>query len=157
MTAAGPLSPLTLEQYRAKLEARGLVLDPASHERHLLGNVVAPSTPAEREAPAVTDTIQGRPGALPVLYLSLDVLQGLDVYTTARNLARGSEELNPLVRPVAGNPWAMTAVKSVSTAASIYVAERLWRKHRVAAVALTVASNVLIGAVVAQNATDPAR
>ena len=45
VTAAGPLSPLTLEQYRAKLKARGLVLDPESHERRLLGNVVAPSTP----------------------------------------------------------------------------------------------------------------
>ena len=65
--------------------------------------------------------------------------------------------LNPLVRPVAGNPWAMTAVKSASTAASIYVAERLWRKHRVAAVALMVASTVLIGAVVGQNATGMAR
>ena len=51
----------------------------------------------------------------------------------------------------------MTAVKSVSTAASMYVAERLWRKHRVAALALAVASNVLIGAVVAQNATGLAR
>ena len=52
----------------------------------------------------MADTIHGRPGALPVLYLSLGVLQGLDIYTTARNLANGAEELNPLVRPVADNP-----------------------------------------------------
>ncbi len=92
-----------------------------------------------------------RPLILPALYLSLSVLQGLDVYTTTRNLNAGASELNPLMEPLAGNVFALTAVKAVSTATSIYFAERLWKKNRVAAIAAMVASNIIVTAVVAKN------
>ncbi len=92
-----------------------------------------------------------RPLILPVLYLSLSVLQGLDVYTTTRSLNAGASELNPLVEPFAGNVFALTAVKAASTATSIAIAERLWKKNRVAAIVAIVASNLVIGAVVATN------
>lgn len=94
---------------------------------------------------------QKRPLILPALYLSLGVLQGMDVYTTTRNLKAGASELNPLMEPVAGNVFALTAVKVASTATSIYIAERLWKKNRFAAIAAMVASNVIVTAVVAKN------
>ncbi len=92
-----------------------------------------------------------RPLVLPALYLSLSVLQGLDVYTTRRNVKAGASELNPLIEPVAGNVFALTAVKAASTVTSIYIAERLWKKNRVAAIAAMVVSNVIVTAIVAKN------
>lgn len=92
-----------------------------------------------------------RPVALPVLYVTLGVLQGLDVYTTSKNLQAGAVELNPILQPVAGN-WAATALlKAASTATTIYVAEKLWKKNRTAAVVAMVTSNVLMSSVVARN------
>lgn len=57
------------------------------------------------------------------------------MYTTTRNLKAGASELTPLMEPFAGNVFGLTAVKAASTATSIYIAERLWKKNRAAAIA----------------------
>lgn len=92
-----------------------------------------------------------RPAALVPLYASLAALQGMDIYTTVSALSRGGVEANPAMRPVAGNAWTATAVKTGATAASIYFIERAWKHNRKGAVILATAINVATAAVVAHN------
>jgi hypothetical protein len=92
-----------------------------------------------------------RPGALPALYASLGVLQGLDLYSTRRAVSTGANELNPIVGKAAKNTGAMLAVKALSTAGSIYFTERAWKKNRKGAVVLMALVNGVTAAVVANN------
>jgi hypothetical protein len=121
---------------------------------------VAPTTLAsavvatEALAPtAVARKFAARPSALAPMYLSLAALQGYDIYSTTTALKQGAVEANPLLKGVAGNKTALIAVKSATTAVTIYAAERLWRQNRrKSAIALLVASNALMGAVAMNNA-----
>jgi hypothetical protein len=92
-----------------------------------------------------------RPAALPALYATLAGLNALDAYTTVRALQAGAREANPLVAPTAGHFGTSLAVKAVSTAASIYLAESLWKKNRAAAVVTIIAVNGATAAVAAHN------
>jgi len=93
-----------------------------------------------------------RPPILPVLYASFVGLEVYDGYSTSRGLAAGATEANALVRWAADNPTAFWAVKGGAAVASIYIAERLWtHHHRAQAIAMMVASNVLMAAVAAGN------
>ncbi|MGE3188105.1 MAG: DUF5658 family protein [Vicinamibacterales bacterium] len=104
-----------------------------------------------RRAPA-TVAIGRRPKPLPALYASLAALNALDALTTARGLQHGAVEANPLMKGVVGNTPAMFAVKAASTAVSIWMAERLWKKrNRAAAIATMVAVNAVTGIVVMHN------
>jgi Domain of unknown function (DUF5658) len=93
-----------------------------------------------------------RPAVLPMLYVSLAGLQAYDAYSTTMGLSLGARELNPLMRGVAGNTTALWTVKTASTAASIWAAERLWRRNRTAAVLAMVAVNSVMATVAARNA-----
>jgi hypothetical protein len=94
-----------------------------------------------------------RGALLPSLYVSLAALNVYDAYSTRAGLARGAVEANRLMQGVAGNSAALWAVKGGTTAVSIFVAERLWRKHRrVEAIAVMVVSNGMMAAVAARNA-----
>lgn len=95
--------------------------------------------------------VNRRPKALPVLYASLAALQMMDALSTFRGIELGAVEANPVMAGIADNRKAMFAVKAGVTAASILVAERLWKKNRVAAVVSMLALNGLVGAVVAHN------
>jgi len=111
-------------------------------------------------APAGTD--QRLPGpiaseprgpALPSLYATLIGLQAYDGYSTNRGLKNGASEANAVFGPLSRNPAAVWAVKGGTAFASIYVAERLWRKHRRGqAIAVMVVSNGVMAAVAANNA-----
>ncbi len=93
-----------------------------------------------------------RPAALPVLYVSFIGLEVYDGYSTSTGVARGAAESNPLLRAAVEKPIALWAVKSVAAVASIYMAERLWKRHRRGqAIAVMVTSNVLMAAVAASN------
>jgi len=99
-------------------------------------------------------SIANRPGVLPVLYVSLAGLQAYDGYSTLTGVRRGAGETNGLMKNVAGNPAAMWAVKGGVTAASIVLSERLWKQNRkVAAIVTMVATNGLMAAVAARNAS----
>ncbi|MDP1570883.1 MAG: hypothetical protein Q8L86_12870 [Vicinamibacterales bacterium] len=104
-------------------------------------------TPASPEAFAGT---AGRPAALPVLYGALVLLQGMDFHTTRQGMALGAHETNGLIRN--GNAGTTTALKMASAATTIFIAEKMWKKNRAGALALMVATNVVLGAVVANNA-----
>jgi hypothetical protein len=110
--------------------------------------VPAPETAPE---PWMVDRKVGRPGAVTTMYGTLVALQALDIYSTGRSLERGGAEVNPLLKDAAGNRASMIAVKAISTATSIYFAERAWKKNRKGAVALMAVVNGVTAAVVAHN------
>ncbi|HZB25060.1 MAG TPA: DUF5658 family protein [Vicinamibacterales bacterium] len=120
---------------------------------------IAPLAAAVAAAPALAtgpepwmfDRKVRRPAAVSVMYGTLGALQALDVYSTRRALNHGGTEANPLVRPAAGSTAAMSAVKAASTAASIFFAERAWKKNRKGAVVLMAIVNGATAAVVARN------
>jgi Domain of unknown function (DUF5658) len=93
----------------------------------------------------------GRPAALPSLYISFAVLQGLDAHSTMTAVSAGGREVNPAVKGLLTQPSSFVAAKIAATAGTVYLTERLWKKHRVAAVALMVAVNAMYGAIVARN------
>lgn len=119
------------------LAAKGLVAEAASGDaaQPFAGRAIAP----------------GRPKALPALYVSLAALQVMDVVSTSKGLSVGAVEANPVMAPVVKNKAAFVAVKAGTTAVSIYLAERLWKKNRVAAIATMVGINAMMGVVVAHN------
>lgn len=82
-----------------------------------------------------------RPKALLPLYASYAALQGLDLITTARALERGGVEGNPVMAGVAGNRAGLLAMKASASVGTIYLAEKLWKRNRMAAVALMAALN----------------
>jgi uncharacterized protein DUF5658 len=92
-----------------------------------------------------------RPTPLVPLYASLAVLQGFDIYTTNKAMARGAVEANPAMAPVAGKTWGSMAVKAAATAGSVYFIERAWKHNRKGAVILATVINVATAAVVAHN------
>jgi len=94
-----------------------------------------------------------RPMALPALYASLASLQVYDVYSTTRALANGAHEANPMMKNIVGNPALFWSVKAAATIAPMMAAERLWKKNKMAAVAMMVATNGVMAAVAAHNAS----
>jgi hypothetical protein len=92
-----------------------------------------------------------RPKSLLPLYLSFAALQALDAHSTLQAIDNGHGERNPVVGTFTSTPGAMVGLKLASTAGTIYLTERLWRKHRAAAVALMIAVNGAYAAVVAHN------
>jgi hypothetical protein len=93
-----------------------------------------------------------RPPVLAALYVSYAALQGYDVYSTTRALGRGAREANPLMQSVVGNTPGFVAVKAVAGIATVIGTERLWRKHKAAAIAVMVAANSVSAVVAARNA-----
>ena len=55
------------------------------------------------------------------------------------------------MKPLVGQPAAFVAAKVAATAATFYISERLWRRHRVGAVVLMLAVNGAYGIIVASN------
>jgi len=97
------------------------------------------------------DTPERRPAMLPALYATLGAMQALDVYSTRRAMSVGAYEANPLMRKASGNTGAMLAVKAVSTAATVFFAERAWKKNKKGAVILMLAVNSAMAAVTVRN------
>ena len=92
-----------------------------------------------------------RPPAMKALYGTLGALQALDIYSTRRAINRGGREVNPLLEQAAGSQAAMMAVKAISTASTIYFAERAWKKNRKGAIVLMAIVNGVTAAVAANN------
>ena len=111
-------------------------------------DAVARTQPIERWQ---VDRAETRPAALPVMYAVLGALQAADVYSTRRALDAGSREANPLVRSASRNAGAMMAAKALSSAATIYFAERAWKNNRKGAIVLMAAINGMTAAITAHN------
>jgi uncharacterized protein DUF5658 len=120
------------------------------HARPIAAAVAATPPLEGLVEPWMFDRTPSRPRTLAMLYGSLGALQALDVYSTFRSLNAGATEINPVVRK-ASSPAAMIGIKAVSTAASIYFAERAWKSNRKAAVVLMAVVNGVTAAVAANN------
>jgi hypothetical protein len=105
------------------------------------------------QAPSATH----RPSVLVPLYVSFATLQGLDIHSTLRAPEFGGREANPIVDGMLGSPAAFIAAKVGMTASIYFVSERLWKRHKTAAVLTMIALNSTYGAVVAHNYAIEAR
>lgn len=116
--------------------------------------VTADAAVATAEAAAVpawiVDRTERRPTMLSALYGTYGTLQILDLVSTRKAIAVGGHEVNPVMG--SGGTTRMLIVKSAGAAMSIYMAERMWKKNRVAAIVTMVAMNGVSAAVVAHNA-----
>ena len=92
-----------------------------------------------------------RPAPLKPLYVSLAALQALDVHSTIRALDRGARESNPVVGALGGSTAALVIVKAASATSAIFLTERLWRRHRVAAVLTMIGVNSSYALIVSHN------
>jgi len=90
-----------------------------------------------------------RPLALSTMYGTYATLQVLDLVTTRKAIGAGAHEANPVMGP--GTTGQMIAVKAIGGAASIYFAEKAWKKNRVGAIVLMAALNGATAAIVAHN------
>lgn len=114
---------------------------------------VANTTSASTDVATRTDWKYGRPSMLPALYATSAALQGYDAYSTLTALKNGGREANPLMKGIVKSPAAFVAMKAGVTMASIMASEQLWKNHhRVGAIGLMVASNLMMGFVAKHNA-----
>ena len=131
------------------LESYPLPAPPEAARTH----VVQPLRAADRVVQPFTaaDSVT-RPGALMPLYGTLAVLQGLDMHSTMKSIGAGNgSEANPIMEPVVKNSAAFLAVKASTTVGVIWISEKLWRKHRKAAVVSVFVVNAIMASVVANN------
>ena len=92
-----------------------------------------------------------RPAIIPALYVTLGAVQAWDAFATNAALKAGAREANPTVAPFASNPGALIGAKAAATAGTIFFAERLWKKNKVAAVVMLAAINGATAAVSMHN------
>jgi hypothetical protein len=97
-----------------------------------------------------TPTVK-RPAALPALYVTLGVMQAMDIYSTSAALKAGAKEANPTAAPFAGNPGSMIGLKAATMAGTIFFAERLWKTNKVGAIVMMAAINGATAAVSMHN------
>jgi hypothetical protein len=89
-----------------------------------------------------------------MLYAGYVALQVIDGYTTTAGVSRGAFEANPLMHGLANRPALLWSVKGGVSVATICTAEHLWRTHhRAQAIAVMAASNGILAAVAARNAS----
>ena len=104
-------------------------------------------TPAEQRILASAErrmTLRALSGAYLVVSL-------LDWHSTSSALDRGAEERNPLLGPIAPNSSALLVTKVLMAASTAYLAERLWKRNRLAATAIMLGANIAMGFVAAHN------
>jgi len=123
----------------------------------LVGKTIAGSvaTKAANQRNFSGSELGGSRGAvLPAMYGMLAGLNAYDGWSTVKAVRLGATETNPAVAGVASNAPAMWAVKAGATMASIYAAERLWRRNRrTEAIITMVAVNGAMAMVAARNAS----
>jgi len=93
-----------------------------------------------------------RPAALAGLYASLAGLQVYDVMSTARGMKQGAREANPLMQGAVNNSAMFWSLKAATTALPMVMAEKMWKRNKVGAVAMMVAANSVAAIVAANNA-----
>jgi hypothetical protein len=99
-----------------------------------------------------------RPPALVPLYVSFAGLEALDIHSTYRALhTPGARESNPVARTIVDSPAAFTAIKLATSASFVLATEKMWKNHRVAALAFAAAGNAAMAAIVAHNYRLPGR
>jgi hypothetical protein len=86
------------------------------------------------------------------MYVSFAALQGLDYASTTKALSSGAgREANPVMGPIVGNRAAFLAVKAATAASTMWIAERMWKKHPGRALVFMAAANGIMATVVTHN------
>lgn len=127
------------------LESRSIRLfeSPVPHGRRAAASL--PLAPRGVDGPR-------QPKALVPLYFLFGTLQALDYHSTRQALSAGTgRESNPLARSIVSSRTALFAAKAGATAAVIAAGEKLWKRHRIAAVLFVAGLNGAMAAVVAHN------
>lgn len=96
-----------------------------------------------------------RPRPLVSLYVSFAALQGLNAHSALPSLRGTAQEVNPVVATYGSTPVKMLAIKAGMTAGTIYLCEKLWRKNRVAALAVMIGLNSALAVATAHNYRVP--
>ena len=94
-------------------------------------------------------------GVQPALYGGLIVLQGLDVHSTLRAIDAGYYEQNPLMRWTVAHPAAFISMKAAASAATIYMAEKIRKRHPKHAMLFMAAVNSAYALIVVHNYNVP--
>ena len=112
-----------------------------------------PAAAEEQSDPAgfVRVAPENRPASLIPLYVSFAAVQVLDLHSTYNGLERGGREANPLLGSVVESPAAFIAVKAGATAGTIYLAEKIWKRNRKAAIITMIGANVAYGLIASHN------
>jgi hypothetical protein len=155
MLAAVPASAQQLMATMAMATESTTVM-PGTITSEVLFPVASVARAAETALPPVLSTRSSsfdgrRPGLLPAMYASAVLLQALDAHSTMTAIGRGAHEANPVMTGVAKNRGALIAVKAGVAASTIYLAEKMWRRNRVGAIALMAIINSVDAAIVAHN------
>jgi hypothetical protein len=124
-------------------------------------STILPLFPATHPSAALTEAAASaaapdfsrirRPKLLPALYAVTVLTQVLDAHSTRSALNRGAREVNPVMQGVASSGTTLLAVKMGAAVGTVLVAEKLWRRNRVAAIALLVAVNAATAGIAAHN------
>jgi hypothetical protein len=130
---------------------------PAADDRAADAVAAAPAAPLVAPVLIAPAASAHRPSALVPLYLSFAALQALDIHSTLRAPQFGGREANPIVGSMLGSPAAFVAAKAGMTAAIYFASERLWKRHKAAAILTMIALNSTYGAIVAHNYALEAR
>jgi hypothetical protein len=85
------------------------------------------------------------------LYATTALMQALDIHSTYRALNAGAIEGNPAMGRLTSNPGAFIATKAAVAAGSIWAANRIAKKNKVAAIVTLVAVNSAYAMIVSHN------
>ena len=85
------------------------------------------------------------------LYVSTAVVQVLDLHSTLKAFGAGATEGNPLMAGVTRNPATFAVTKAAVAAGTIFAAQKLAKKNKVAAVITLVAVNSAYAMIVSHN------
>jgi hypothetical protein len=120
----------------------------------ILALLAIPCTAVAEDGPETAPLkVEGasRPAGLVPLYVSFAGLQAIDIHSTLRGLDRGAQETNPVVRGIVDSPAAFVAFKTGATLATVYLTEKLWKRHRKAAILTMIGANVTYGLIASHN------
>jgi hypothetical protein len=104
------------------------------------------------QPPPVLMREEPRPPVLVPLYLSLAALHVADTVATVQAVREhDAREMNPAMRPFAGDHAALLLIKSASMAGTVFAVEKLWKRNRAAAIITMIGINAAYAAVVSNN------
>lgn len=84
-------------------------------------------------------------------FMMLGLLQLMDARSTLTAIDASHVERNPLLAPFSNTPGATIGAKAATTAGTVVLAEKLWRRHPVKAVVAMAAINAAYAAIVSAN------
>ena len=125
---------------------------PADASSTPIADAVVAATQISQQTILPAPVAPRRPAVLVGLYTSFVALQIGDAVSTFKALENGGVEANPAMKGLTSNKGAMFAMKAGASLGTIYLAEKLWKKNRTAAIVTMVVMNGAYAAIVAHNA-----